>query len=229
MFPGRRRCSEWQAMAKRDFVFADEYGDPGPFVGSNSTHFASLAVHVTDESLGSLVNCFASMRFFRQAYREMKRLHSNPQLRPVLRDMLAHISAAHGVRLSVAFVDKARYTGPYLTAGSGRKFRNFQLRQLLEWHFQGHECVTRECELVIDRHSTTDAEESELRRYLRGNWSLPAFVDITVVDSRYVEVIQVADLALTLFRKKHLERTAGYVELDLDFIAHKDVSRPRHP
>lgn len=216
-------------MAKHDFVFVDEYGDPGPFVGSNSLHFASLAVHVTDESLSSLVSCFASMRFFRQAYREMKRLHSNPQLRPVLRDMLAHMSTAHDIKFSATFLDKTAYSGPYLTAGSGRKFRNFQLRRLLEWHFEGCSPLTTECELVLDRHSMTDDEESGLRSYLRGNWHLPAFVDIAAVDSRYVEVIQIADLALALFRKKYLESNDEYLDLDLDFIRARDVSRLPHP
>jgi hypothetical protein len=42
---------------------------------------------------------------------------------------------------------------------------------------------------------------------------------VTGVDSLYVESIQIADLALSLYRKKELEQDPAYAPLDLGFIA----------
>ncbi len=67
--------------------------------------------------------------------------------------MLLNLTRAHDVRVSATYIDKTNYTGPYLAAGAGTKFRNFQLRRLLEWHFKGIEPISSHCELVLDRHS----------------------------------------------------------------------------
>lgn len=155
----------------------------------------------------------------------MKRLHSVPALRPKLSEILSHMSTAHGVAFSVTYLDKASYTGLYLATGEGTVFRNFQVRRLLEWHFHNNSLATQQCELVFDRHSHSASQLADFTRYLNNNWVLPSFASIAAVDSRYVESVQVADLALSLFRKKHLELNPHYQELDLSFIKARDVTR----
>ena len=208
---------------KRDFIFIDEHGDPGP-VATGSERFATCAVHVTDVTLEHLVECVSDMRFYRQAYGEIKRLHSVPQLRPKLVGILAHMATAHDVAFSVTYLDKAAYTGQYLEPQHGTAFRNFQVRRLLEWHFHNHTLVTQQCELVADRHSHSASQLTDFARYLNNNWNLPRFAAIATVDSRYVESIQVADLALSMYRKTHLELDPNYQGLDLGFIRARDVT-----
>ena len=209
---------------KREFIFIDEHGDPGP-VGLGSVRFATCAVHVTDVSLAKLVECFSDMRFYRQVYGEVKSLHQDPRLRPKLVEMLAHMNAGHGVQFSVTHLDKATYTGPYLAPGQGIEFRNFQVRRLLEWHLHNSPLVTQQCELVFDRHGHSVAQLAEFVRYINNNWDLPGFAYITAADSLYVESVQVADLALSLFRKKYLDQDPHYQALDLGFIRSRDVTQ----
>ncbi|MBU2601723.1 MAG: DUF3800 domain-containing protein [Actinobacteria bacterium] len=211
-------------MPTRDFVFVDEHGDPG-LPGHGSSHYACLSVHVTDESLEHVVECFAHLRFYRQVYKEVKNLDDDPRLRPTLAVILLNLSRAHDVRFNATFVDKAKYTGPYLAPGEGTRFRNFQLRRLLEWHFEGFAPVTNHCELVLDRHSHSHRQLENLRGYLNGNYRLPAFSAITTVDSRYVEMIKVADLALRLFRRQTIQHNPGWLSLDLSFIRAVDVTK----
>lgn len=208
---------------KRDFIFIDEHGDPGP-IGAGSDRFATCAVHVTDASLERLVECFADMRFYRQTYGEIKRLHHDARLRPKLAEILMHMSEAHDVGFSVTFLDKRRYTGPYLGPGEGTHFRNFQVRRLLEWHLSQHPLRTSVCEIVFDRHGHSLAQLADFARYLNKNWNLPPFAHVTGVDSLYVESIQVADLALSLYRKKELEQDPDYRSLNLAFMAVRDVT-----
>lgn len=220
----RPRSGGYMGNPKSDFVFIDEHGDPGP-IGTGSARFATCAVHVTDISLEKLVECFADMRFYRQVYAETKNLHSVALLRPKLTEMLCHMNQAHGVSFSITHLEKAAYTGLYLTAGQGTAFRNFQVRRLLEWHFSHTTLTTQQCEIVLDRHAHSAAQLNEFVRYLNRNWNLPSFAAITAVDSRYVESVQIADMALSLFRKKHLEANPGYQALNLDFINSRDVTQ----
>jgi hypothetical protein len=171
-----------------------------------------------------MVECFADLRFYRQLYSETKNLDANPKLRPKLVEMLRHLQQAHDVRFSVTWLDKARYTGRYMMPVDGIKFRNLQVRRLLEWHFSVAGVVSTECEVVLDRHSHSVSQLADLCQYLAGNYQLPAFVAITAVDSRYVELIQVADLVLRIWRRRVLEGDPRYAELDLSFVRDRDVS-----
>ncbi len=208
---------------KRDFIFIDESGDPG----HRSTHFACMAMHTTDHGLRCVVECFSGLRFYRTLFSEMKRLHENEPLRPKLVQMLEGLQDAGHVRFTATYLEKSRYTGPYLIAGHGTEFRNFQVRRLLEAHVSHSPLLTGDCELVFDRHSHSASQLSDFVDYLNNNWNLPSFTSVTAVDSRYVEAIQVADLALRLFLKCQVERDPDYTDADLSFIRSWDVSNMR--
>lgn len=144
-------------------------------------------------------------------------------------DMLWQLADANGVAFSATYLRKDRYTGPYLQPHEGIKFRNHQVRRLLEWHFGRVGRSIRHCELVFDRHSHSLGQLDELRSYLSNNYRLPPFAAVTAVDSRYVEVIQVADLALRMFRRQRLQANPGWAGLDLSFICAADVSGTDEP
>ena len=168
--------------------------------------------------------CFAGLRFDRQIYKETKSLDAIPALRPKLAEVFRHMAAAHAIAFSVTHLDKRRYTGPYTDPVDGVRFRNFQVRCLLEWHFSRHAVVSTECEIVFDRHSHSHSQLDDLRRCLGSSRLLPRFAAVTAVDSRYVESIQVADLALRMWRRHRLDADPRYAALDLGFIGAHDVT-----
>jgi hypothetical protein len=99
------------------------------------------------------------------------------------------------------------------------------VRRLLEWHFSHSKLESQQCEIVFDRHGHSTAQLASFAQYLNNNWNLPAFAHVTAVDSLYVESIQVADLAMSLFRKRNLENDGRYQDLDLSFINARDVTQ----
>ncbi len=209
-----------QRQPKRDYVFIDESGDPG----HRSTHFSCIALHTTDVGLRAVVECFADLRFYRQVFSEMKRLHEIPALRPKLVEVLRGLQDAGHVTYTITFLDKSRYTGRYLDPGHGTEFRNFQARRLLEAHFSHAVSATPDRELVFDRHSHSTLQLAEFARYLNNNKNLPSFSAVTAVDSGYVEAVQVADLALRLFGRKYLVRDPDYSDVKLGFIRSWDIT-----
>ncbi|MBM3123265.1 MAG: hypothetical protein FJZ97_13935 [Chloroflexi bacterium] len=138
--------------------------------------------------------------------------------------MLLCLFDTYGIAFSATHLDKQKYTGPYLLSGEGIRFRNFQIRRLLEWHFSRHRPTGDEYEIVVDRFTHSSSQVDGLRRYLNDNWRLPSFYAVTAVDSRYVEAIQVADRALRLYRGKHIDAVPVYQALDLSFVAAREVT-----
>jgi hypothetical protein len=59
---------------------------------------------------------------------------------------------------------------------------------------------------------------------LGGNARLPKFAAVTAVDSRYVESIQVADLALRMWRRRRLDEDPRCATLDLGFMGECDLT-----
>jgi len=208
---------------KRDFIFIDESGDPG----FRSTHFACLALHATDVGLRAVIECCASLRFFRAMFAELKPLHEDARLRPRLAEMLRTLQDAGHVKYTATYLEKARYTGWYLGVGQGTRFRNFQVRRLLEAHFSHASVITDECELVFDRHSHSSSQLRDFADYLNDNRRLPRFASVTAVDSRYVDAIQVADLSLRLFMRTVVHAAPEYAEAPMSFVRAWDVSAMR--
>jgi len=171
-----------------------------------------------------VVECFSALCFYRSVFNEMKRLHEIEVLRPRLVEVIRSLQEAGHIAVTCTFLEKARYTGPYLVEGEGTRFRNFQVRRLLEAHFSHQSLQTAECELIFDRHSHSASQLAEFVEYLNNNWNLPSFTSVTAVDSRYVEAIQVADLALRLFLKNQVEHDSAYVSSGMSFIRAWDVS-----
>ena len=138
--------------------------------------------------------------------------------------MLRDLQDAGHVTYTATYLEKTRYKGPYLGIGQGTKFRNFQVRRLLEAHFSHARVETDECELVFDRHSHSASQLSNFAEYLNNNWTLPRFSSVTAVDSRYVEPIQLADLALTLFVSNVVRVERAYADAPMGFVKSWDVS-----
>jgi hypothetical protein len=117
-----------------------------------------------------------------------------------------HLVDSGDVTVTATWLDKSDYLsngGPYLTGepGDTSKFRNFQIRRLLEHH------VTRQpwgpvTELVIDRWDMTEERRQNFERYIGGNFNLRPKPRITFVDSIYCDPIQIADLLGRRLRRR---------------------------
>lgn len=132
--------------------------------------------------------------------------------------------------MSVAFVDKERYTGPYLRpAGSQRAnaayFRNFLNRQLFERHFANHAPVTRECAIVFDQ-VVSEPEEENLKRYLRNNMLLPRLDAIVQCDSRYVPALQFVDVMVHIVKETQFGKPESVDGRLLGYMNLFDVTHP---
>ncbi|NOQ67905.1 DUF3800 domain-containing protein, partial [Patescibacteria group bacterium] len=104
------------------------------------------------------------------------------------------------IKASAVYVDKKNYKGNYLNdrdiySRDSTRFRHFIMRRLLEFHFENNKMQSEEIELIIDRFHSTESKEQQMRNYLRNEnfYNLPKFLYITQADSRYVELLQIAD------------------------------------
>ena len=181
---------------KRDFLFIDESGDPGTF----SPYYILGLLHVTDLSIKNLNLHLGAMRYFGSVKRELKSsritCEQREQLLRILRDAHDHTF----VRASAIYLTKNEYQGIYLTDRPDQihdpsRFQNLMLRRLLEHHFTVYKPQSQEVELIVDRFFTSEAVEGRMRLYLRHDrhGKLPSFLHITQADSRYVELLQIAD------------------------------------
>ncbi|OGJ64157.1 hypothetical protein A3C37_04015 [Candidatus Peribacteria bacterium RIFCSPHIGHO2_02_FULL_53_20] len=181
---------------KRDFLFIDESGDPGTF----SLYYILGLLHVTDLSLKELNLHLGAMRYFGNIRREMKSGRLSKEQKGRLTAILSAVNDQCFIRASAIYIAKKDYKGVYLEdklgyPQSSNKFKNLMLRRLLEVHFNHGKPQSDEVELVIDRFQLSEPLEQQMRNYLRVDKHkiLPAFIHITQADSRYVELLQIAD------------------------------------
>lgn len=181
---------------KRDFLFIDESGDPGTL----SPYYILGLIHVTDVSLKDVNLHLGALRYFGSVRRELKSSRITPEQRDQLHRILAHAHDNCFVRSSAIYVPKSEYDGIYLTdradqSADASRFQNLMLRRLLEYHFSVCKPQSQEVELVVDRFYRSETLEQRMKRYLREDKHgvLPAFLHITQADSRYVELLQIAD------------------------------------
>ena len=100
------------------------------------------------------------------------------------------------VSASVIYLKKEDYGGPYLHPNgprgqNARRFWNFALRRLLEWHFDANPLVSDRYDLVLDRIEMSRSQQAEIEGYLSRNLRIPAPINVTLASSLYVEALQV--------------------------------------
>ncbi len=199
---------------KRDFIFIDESGDPGSF----SDYYILALLHITDVSLKDINLHLGAMRYFGSVRRELKSSRVTPDQRDQLSRIFTHAQKNAFIRASAIYVSKSEYQGIYLTDKPDRSanpvyFQNLMARRLLEHHFSLFNPQSQEVEIVFDRFFRSNSLETKMQHYLRSNkhGRLPAFLHITQADSRYVELLQVADWIAGLVKEKlftHPDRNA---------------------
>jgi len=199
-------------MAKRDFIFIDEAGEPG----HETDYYVLGLLHLTDETLKEINIHLGAFRYFGCIRKELisTRLNSlqKEQLLNILKICMNNNSF---LKASAVYVDKRDYQGPYLKEDfNPNYFRNLIIRKLLEFHFSENKPQSREVELIIDRFYSSEEQEQTMRNYLRMDKYnlLPKFLHIIQADSRYVELLQIVDWISGSVKEKfftHTERDYG--------------------
>ena len=222
-------------MAKHDFIFVDESGDPGyaldPDTGQlrSSPHFLLAALHVTDESMTQINNHLTMFRYYTGFSRELKLPTSRPPFDRLLDPICASAEGGSDIYASTVFLDKVNYTGSYLKPDQERPqsqlfFRNRVLRCLMEYHFANHSLVSDQYDLILDRVDMNLAQIENQREYLHSNPYLKGPRYITHASSVYVEGLQVVDhIARGL---KDVVR-GDHAPHSLRFVAIRDITMDR--
>ena len=195
-------------MAKRDFIFIDESGEPG----EETSYYIQGLLHVTDESLKKINIHLRAFRYFGNIRGELKSTRLNKLQKEKLSDILKYsIGDNNFVKASSVFMNKKNYRGDYLkekpdTPKDATRFRHFIIRRLLEFHFQKNKPQSNEIEIVIDRFHSGEVKEQQMKNYLRklSHLSfLPNFLHIIQADSRYLELLQIVDWIAGSVKEKY--------------------------
>ena len=185
----------------RIFLFMDETGDPGhPSETSSSRYYQLNIMIIHRESLASMHKHIAAFRYFKDSGKELKKHTRDAK---ILAGVFEDLVRKNNVLFVSFILEKEKYIGPYLKkigksafAYDPNKFRNFVVKRSLEYIFAKLIKVDDEnnnIELVFDRYLESETDEENLKKYLRGNYKLPAFENIVQVDSEYSEAVQVSD------------------------------------
>ena len=190
-------------MAKLEWwlLFADDAGDPGLL---GTSHFGYAIVGVRRVDMPAFIQARAEFRVATSTYGESKGGNVRSDKFGKAISLVARDSAAGKIAVAASFIAKSKYMGAWLRP-SGQSpaaplyLRNYLIRKTIESLFDGIALQRSSADLVLDRVDYSDAQISNLRQYLSGefntsgNFLYPRITHITHADSIYVEGLQLAD------------------------------------
>jgi len=212
-------------VAKRDFIFIDEAGEPG----HETDYYILGLLHLTDETLNEISIHLGAFRYFGCIKKELisTRLNSlqKEQLLNILKISMKNTSF---LKASAVYIDKKDYEGPYMKENfNPNYFRNLIIRKLLEFHFSENKPQSREIELIIDRFYSSEEQEQTMRNYLRMDKYnlLPKILHIIQADSQYVKLLQIVDWISGSVKEKFFAHPERDYEDLFDYIKVKKIQR----
>ncbi len=218
-------------MAKHDYIFVDESGDPGytldPDSGEllSSAYYVAAALHLCDDSFDALNKHVAAFRYYSGMNRELKIHSGKEEFTRLLGPIRALADGGRKIWASVVYVDKRLYSGSSLKPGGSKapnpvRFRNAMLRRLLEHHFERYALQSRQYDLVLDRVTLMRDEVENLRLYISNNRNFPTPTYITHASSIYVEGLQVVHHIANGYKDVV---DGGPIPAELSFVNVKDL------
>lgn len=188
-------------MAKHDYIFVDESGDPGFTCDHesgellSSDFYIAAALHLSDDAFAGLNKHMAAFRYYSGLNRELKMPPSREEFTRLLGPIRLMAESGANIRASVVYLDKHQYNGRYLKPRGLRlpdshKFRNYVLFRLLRHHFYRSGLYANQYELIVDRFESTARQRERLARYLSQTDKFPMPAYITHAASIYVEGLQ---------------------------------------
>ena len=215
------------------YLFIDESGDPGEIAadGSNSKYYAELALQVNKDDFIGFSEHMTNWRYIKGKFREFKKLPGGKDLYRFLTPIV-ELHKEGIVKCSCVYLDKERYTGPYLKTTPEKKpnplkLRNFVHRQLLEFHFSRYPPDSDDIEVVFDRFEMSKEALINLEGYMRNNWNLPTFKYITHADSIYCEALQLTGQLVNAIKDLKFGAVNPELEKILIFLPAKDITDVR--
>jgi hypothetical protein len=212
------------------FIFIDESGDPGNILqhGASSPYYAELALQINKDTFRYLAEHVIAWQYILGRFDEVKTLPSKEKELKRYVDPLIGLCDTNHLCCSCVYLIKAKYQGPYFQVAEHNpaKFRNFVHRQLLEHHFQCFPTDGSDIELVFDRYRMSKDEMDNLEKYLRNNWNLPTFGDISHINSKISGVMQTTSQLVSAIKDIILGTADGKKRDLLSFIKLKDITAP---
>lgn len=189
-----------------EFVFVDESGDPG-FPGHNAIYLL-VACHMDERTYADVYSHLVAFRYFHGVNREFKDWGGLTKVPPTQQwqsfmGFLRDRSLAGDVAITCTWINKPTYRsngGPHTDLGQSSRFRNFQLRRLLETH-KARNGWGPNVDVILDRWSMSHEQRVNLETYIKTNWNLRPIGSVSTVNSAYVDMIQAVDLLTRLARK----------------------------
>lgn len=190
-------------MAKHDYLFVDESGDPGFKIDMSANHilsspyYTAAVLHIVDDAFRDINRHIANFRFYTMLNKDLKIPPKERSFRALIEPIGVLAENQNGIYASAVYLNKRLYTGRYLKPGGERpqdpiRFRNFVLRCLLEHHFQRYSLQSDRYDLVLDRFDMAAEARDNLEWYLSRNPNIPTPSYITHASSIYVEGLQIA-------------------------------------
>jgi hypothetical protein len=211
------------------FIFIDESGDPGNVLqdGASSSYYSELALQINKDDFKCLTEHVINWLYINGMYNEIKTLPKNPKSLKRYVDPLINLCDNSTLCCSCVYLIKENYQGPYFRAEkyNAIKFRNFVHRKLLEYHFQCFPPDGSVIELVFDRYRMSNQEKDNLETYLRNNYNLPSFGDISHVDSMISGVMQLTSQLVSATKDIILMDADDNKKNLLNFIKFKDITK----
>ena len=222
------------------FLFVDETGDPGAAKGSTECFgFALLEVHSGKYS--SIRHLMAQIRWLRGIFGDLDRL-SPKRNDNVVADLirgLNTLSSKEVIKASGIYIHKEHYGGQYLrwTDKDAKKeewayfLRNYLLRHLLEFHFEGREIPANdEVDMILDRVMLNEGQRKNTIAYLNSEtamrlerrFAIPPIKHLTVASADYVCGLEIAHILADIVKQKAMgEVSEKYGEL-IQFVRIKE-------
>ncbi len=185
----------------RIFLFIDETGDPGHPSKKDASRYYQLNILIAHrDGLRHLNKELAAFRYFRDSGKELKKYVAETK---ILAGIFKNLANKNGILFLSFILTKEKFMDNYLhRIGKNsdnynpNKFRNFIVRKSLEYvfaHILSIDSERNNIEIVFDRYLESETDEEALKKYLRGNYTLPTFEKIVQIDSEYSEAVQVSD------------------------------------
>ncbi len=176
------------------FLFIDESGDPGYKTNNSSDNFNLNFLLIAEDEVNEIEKLVCGFKLFNNYKKELKAIRgANFKNFFSCMDFLLNNEKILFFNLNI---EKENYRGPYLESREYNDFRNFILRQGLEYivKYSKLKDFSGSIEIIFDKYNDSKDYKDGLEKYLLGNYNLPNFSKIIQIDSRYCPCLQVLDI-----------------------------------
>lgn len=213
------------------FLFIDESGDAGDNDGTkgNTIYYAELAIQTEYGRSNPLVSHITQWRWEEGISSEPKHIPKDEEKCKKFLEPIVKLHQTGIVKFSAVYLEKDKYTGPYLKTVSPFRnnrlwFRNFVHKQLLEYHFGLYPNARDDyISAIFDYHRMSRLDFRNMTNYLCNICKFP-LDDIVHLDSVCSWMLQLAGCLAHAVARVQLGKTPKSITNILSFIPVKDIT-----